>query len=87
MQKQVCEDDKDSKHCIFFGNIYVSKEIRQFRQNLFLLISIGLRERIVKSEYIWDLTWLSVCAVSVEIGSREAQKTLTFIYMFPSKTT
>lgn len=61
--------------------------LETFRQKLFLLISIGLRERIVKSEYIWDLTWLSVCAVSVEIGSREAQKTLTFIYMFPSKTT
>ena len=84
---EVCEDDKDSKHCIFFWNIYVSKEIRQFRQTLFLLILIGLKECIVTSEYIWDPTWLSMCAVSVEINSRDAQKTLTFIYMFLSKTT
>ena len=68
-------------------SIYVSKEIRQFRQKLFLLILIGLKECIVKSEYIWDPTWLSMCAVSVEINSREAQKTLTFIYTFLSKTT
>ena len=68
-------------------SIYVSKEIRQFRQKLFLLILIGLKECIVKSEYIWDPTWLSTCAVSVEIKSREAQKTLTFIYTFLSKTT
>lgn len=87
MQKQVCEDDKDSKHWAFFGNIYVSKKVDNLDKKLFLLISIGLREHIVKSEYIWGLTWLSVCAVSVEIDSREAQKTLTFIYMFPHKTT
>lgn len=59
----------------------------KFRQKLFLLISVGLKECIVKPEYNWDTMRLSVCAVPVERNSREAQKKLTCISMSPSKTT
>lgn len=84
MQKQVCEDDKDSKHCIFFETYMFPRKLDNLDKSYFLLISIGLRERIVKSEYIWAWPWLSVCAVSVEIDNRERTKD-TDIYLYVPK--
>lgn len=80
MQKQVCEDDKDSKHCIFFGNIYVSKENTVFRifvilTHLFLHFSI----------YRENSRWISELIITMNCASWEWHIILSYYLNFPKE--